>query len=340
MSSLSEPGQRRIKGLLVSRLLVIISIIAIPIFIFLLFSGSTLSLFKMEWIPLEWREEILMITPWVFTFGWLFMLILFANRISGSVDDLDENFQVIPGRYRLFYGINALSLMVIFAFPISTPLVAVLAFASAGYRLATLRTDWNKVEKTPVGAIVLAIIFAAIPAIISVAVLPDLLTFSQFIWNEFWVLLIDPLYTISLAMSTALTFGSLIILFQIGVSEYENAGVLSEEQDEHRIQIMFFEALLFAFLIFMEWKNLEFKNLFYYTGFVVVVFITIINWIKGRNAPADFKRYTFGYLLTIVLYGANAIAWLYPPVKTITVMVSAAAYIVLFCIIFATYDEE
>ncbi|MBD3353562.1 MAG: hypothetical protein GF364_18910 [Candidatus Lokiarchaeota archaeon] len=342
ISDLSKAGDRRLKGLMMSRLLVVVSVVAIPIFIFVLFTRS--DQFAMNLIPSEWRDLILIVTPWFFTFGWVFMLALFASRIAGALDAMDEHIQVIPARYKLFYGLNALALLVLFAIPILTPAISVLAFASAGYRLATIKTDWNEIERTPISAVILAIIFAAIPTVISIATLPDMLSFSEYMWFGYWVRVIPPLYTISLALSTALTFGSVVILVKTGAAEYENAYYKSSNKEPfNKINVIILEIIVFALLIFLEYYEVPFKNLIYVVGFIMICFNTIVNFIKGRK-QADFRSYTFGYIITMVLYGANLLSWdalgLSEEIELLVIMISASAYILIYIIIFFTYRED
>lgn len=344
ISGLKQVGERRIHKFLLSRLLVIAAIIAIPILMFLLFNESMTNVFKMAWVPPSMRNFVLIFTPWLFSVGWVFMLILFANRTSGSIDAIDVNFKVVPNRYKIFYGINAIVVMVIFSFPIFTPIVCILAFASLGYRLGTIRKDWEKNDKTPILAIILTIIFAVFPLIISIAVLPDMITFSGYIWSKYWVPLINPLYSLSMALSTALTFGSLIILIKAGVSEYEQVKTLADKKDLNIKWVKWFEVIVFAFLVFLEYEQLAFKQIFYYAGLIIVIFVFIVNFIKGRSMQMDFRSYWIGYILTIILLGANALSLnqlgFGQAVKNASVIISAAMYIILYIVVFLRYKED
>ncbi|MHA1341311.1 MAG: hypothetical protein ACTSRZ_15145 [Promethearchaeota archaeon] len=342
MSGISKVGERRIKGILLSRLIIIIVIVIIPISMFWLFSQN--QFFQMNIIPESWRNFILIITPWLFTIGWLFILILFVNRLAGSIDAMDENIQVIPTRYKLFYGLNAIALLFTYAFPILTPAVCVLAFASLGYRLGTINVDWDNVERTPFKAIFISILFAAIPGVISIAVIPDMINFSSYIWNTYWLPIIPILYRVSLALSTALTYGSLVILIQTGAAEYENIGILQSPKNEFKsTNIKIFEVLLFAFLLFLEWKQIEVKSLLYAGGFIIVCFTTFVNFIKGRK-NVDFRTYTLGYIVTIILYGANIVSWdalgIASSIELLVIMISASIYIIVYFIVFLKYEEN
>ncbi|MHA1818862.1 MAG: hypothetical protein ACTSU2_03215 [Promethearchaeota archaeon] len=340
----NKPGDRRIKGLKISRLLVLLSIIFVPIGTFFIFNSSMRSIFRMDWVPVEWRDIILNITPWVYTISWVFMLVLFANRIAGTFDIIDSNFSVIPNRLKIFYGINAIVVMIIFVFPLLTPVVGILAFASFGYRLGVIGHDWDKYDYTPRIAYILAVIFSIIPLFISVAVIPDMLAFSEKLWAIYWLPLINPLYKFSMDLCTALTIGSLVILVKTGVTEYEQIESISHNKDLNLNWVKGLEVLLFLLFIFMEWKKIEFIKAFYYAGFIIVIFITFVNFMRGRAIQKDFRSYSFGYILTIILLGANTLSLdqlgFGEMVKNISLIVSALMYIVLTIIVFLKYNEE
>jgi len=342
MSNIKEVGKRKIKSIVLSRLIVLIVIIIIPILTFYIFTQN--NFFQMNLIPENFRNFVIIISPWLFTFSWLFILILFANRFAKSIDTMDEQIKVIPTRYKLFYGLNAILLLATYAFPLLTPLMCVLAFASLGYRLGIINVDWDNVEKIPAIAIILAIIFAIIPTGISIAVIPDLLSFSKYVWDNYWIPIIPILYRISLALSTSLTYGSFIIFYRTGVAEYENINITyNSKKNINTNDIKLFQIFFFIFLIFLEWKQIEIKTLLYAGGFIIIIFISFVNFIKGRK-NMDFKRYTFGYILTVILYGANIISWdalgIDWSVELLVIMISASTYIIIFFVVFLKIKEE
>ncbi|MHA1729547.1 MAG: hypothetical protein ACTSWY_12590 [Promethearchaeota archaeon] len=342
---LKKAGERKIKGILLSRLIVITMIILVPIVSFILFSGTMTFTFleftfNNLWVPDSWKNTILIAAPWFFSIGWLFILILFANRIAGSLDEVDINSQVVPQRLKIFFGIQAIILIIIFGFPLLTPAICILSFASFGFNLTTFRKDWNLDEKTPKIALIMSIIFAIFPAVISFAVLPDMFQFSQFIWNNFWRPYIDPFYKFTMALCTTLTIGSLIILFKTGVSEYEQAKNLNNS-DLNLNWVYVFEFILILFLLFLEWKKIEFIQVFYVAGFLIACFVTLINYLRGRK-ELKISNYLIGYLLTVILLGINLLqemGLMGIEVKNISIIVSASVYIFIYFIVFLRYED-
>ena len=97
---------REVKGFILSRLLVLISIIIVPIAIFLIFNLVEFSLWYSQNPTLNfWILRVL--CPLVFSVSWLFFLILFANRLSETIDSMDKTVGIVPLRLRFFFGLNA-----------------------------------------------------------------------------------------------------------------------------------------------------------------------------------------------------------------------------------------
>jgi len=336
-----KPGERRIKGLLISRIVVFIAIFAIPIVLFILFNFSGFE-FTVVWLPEPYKSVVLISAPYFFSIGWLFILILFANRISGSLDNIDLNSQVIPQRLKIFYGFNAIVVMIIFGFPLLTPVICVISFASFGYRISTFKKDWEEGELIPKYAKYTSFAFAIFPAIISLFVLPDMLYFSQYIWVNLWAPRLQALHNFSMALCTALTFGSLFIMIKTGASEYEKDKLL-KNQDLNFTWVYIVEIVLFGLFIFLQYlENKAPIQAFYIIGFIVACFVTLINLLRNRK-QVDFSKYFFGYVMTIVLLGFNALTWdqiTTETIKNVSIIASAIIYIIVYFIVFLRYDED
>ena len=84
---------KEIKGLIVSRLIVIISIVSVPIAIFLIYNFTNFNLwFSNDTALRYWLIKLL--CPLVFSISWLFFLILFADRFATTFDDFDQTISV------------------------------------------------------------------------------------------------------------------------------------------------------------------------------------------------------------------------------------------------------
>lgn len=319
----------------------VLSVFAIPVGIWVTFS---LVDFQVAWFPEGpfKRAMVQYVTPLLFSASWVFILVLFANRAAATVDAMDKSTLVIPLRMRLFYGLNAVFVLIIFVIPLSTPLVSVISAASLGWRLSTVRkSDWG--EETRVSALswVLMVGFSVFPALASAMIVPELFLLAQNLWLNYWLPVVDLLYDGSLALCTALTFGSLIFLIKTGVSEYEQVPL--KEDDAAALRgIRVFEFMLFAFFSFLLWRQIEFVRVFFWAGLFVAIFVTAVNYLRGRDVP-NFNSFTTGYLIAIA-YLAAQLLWSTTPLeglmKNVTLLFTALTLIVVLVITFFRVEVE
>jgi hypothetical protein len=324
---------REVKGIILSRLIILISIILVPIVIFLIYNIVDFNL----WFSNDLALKILLIKilcPTVFSISWLFFLILFINRFANTLDDFDSVISVVPSRLKFFYGINAVYILFIFIFPIVTPVVAVLSFASFAWRLTTFRKErWE--EDTNISKItwIMMGIFSILPIFCAVIVLPEFITLAVFLWEDIWVPNLEILYTVSYSLFTALAIGSFILLFYTaGVSEYEQLFVEpSDKQKFWNVKIL--ELFLFGFFMFLDFSDYAVIDLFYIVGLVFIIITSVINFFQGKSKVSSFKSHLFGYIIAAVFIGSNVIfstSDIAEFLKVWSLIVSAVLYIVVF----------
>ena len=337
----SQIKSKQIKGIIVSRLIVLISIILVPIVIFLIFNLVEFRLWFSNSPALNfWILNIL--CPLVFSVGWLFFMILFANRFSDTVDHMDKTVGVIPLRLRFFFGLNALFILFIFVFPLITPVIAILSFASMAWRLTTSRKKiWDDSEIS-FGTKFLMVLFSLLPIFCTIVILPQYLVLSVFLWNNIWLPLLPLIFIISVCLCTALAIGSLFYLIaNKGVSEYEQIFIDTTEE-KYLLHIRVLELFLFLFFLFLAIGNFALIDFFYYAGFVIVAFVAVVNFINGKRKDVSFRSHFLGYLLAAVFMGSNLI--IFNPALAIVIqewslIISAVVFILVFFYTFLRMDE-
>ncbi len=337
---------KEIRGLIASRLIVIISIIILPIIIFLIFAFADFSL----WFTDDKTINFLIIKilcPLVFSISWVFFLILFATRVSTSIESMDKTVAVIPIRLKLFFGANALFILFIFVLPIITPIIAVLSFSSMAWRLTTFKRETWEDQKVSLATKIFMILFSILPVFCSIIILPQYLILAIFLWEVIWVPFLPVLFKISYAIYTSLAIGSLFFLiYNRGVSEYEQ--LLTEPKSEATIwYIRILEIFLFVFFLFLEGfftggQRFELINVFYYAGFFIGIAVAVINFIMGKRKDVSFKSYFLGYLLAAIFMASNLFIagdWSYM-IQMLFLFLSAAVFIFIFFFTFLTIKES
>lgn len=298
---------KEIKGFIVSRLIVVASIILVPTAIFLIYNFAGFNLWYSEDLVLK-AIIINLLCPIIFSVSWLFFLILFINRFANTLDDFDRTISVVPSRLKFFYGINAVYILCIFIFPLITPVISILSFASMAWRLTTIKKEvWDEDTKISIFTWIMMVLVSIIPIFCTVSVIPEFFVLASFLWNKIWLPLLPYLFIISYSLFTALAIGSFVLLFyNSGISEYEQ--FWSESSKKQRFwNIKILEMALFAFFMFLDLGDFEVINLFYIAGFIFIIITSIVNFIQGKSKVKGFKSHIFGYLIATVFIGSNVL---------------------------------
>ncbi len=324
---------KEIKGIIVSRLIILISIILVPIAIFLIYNFANFTLWYTN-DPTIIFIVIKILSPFIFSVSWLFFMILFINRFANTLDNFDKTISVVPSRMKFFYGINAIYIMLIFIFPVITPVISILSFASMAWRLTTFRKErWEDDTKISKITWIMMILASLIPIFCAASVLPSFLALADFLWNDLWLPILPYLFSISYSLFTALAFGSFILLlYNSGISEYEQLWVDSSKKDIiWNIRIL--EIFLFGFFLLLDLYEFDIIELFYWGGFILIIFISIVNYFQGKSKVKSFKSHLFGYLIAAVFIGSNVIfstADFAEFLRIWSLLLSAIIYILVF----------
>ncbi len=332
---------KEIKGILLSRLIVLFSIILVPIAIFLIYNFAGFDL----WFSNDQKLEILImniICPIVFSVSWVFFLILFAERFSNTLDDFDKKISVVPSRLKFFYGINAVYILFIFIFPLITPVVAILSFASFAWRLTTFKKKrWEDDTKIAVTTWVMMGLFALLPIFCSVVVLPKYFILADFLWNDIWLEYLDLLFSVSYSLFTALAIGSLIILvYNSGISEYEQIfAEPTEKRSYWNVRIL--ELFLFGFFLILDLYQFGVIEFFYILGFIIIIITSVVNFFRGKSKYRGFKSHFVGYIIAVVFIGSNVLfstGVISEFLKVWSLVISAVLYIFVLFYTFLRLD--
>lgn len=324
---------KEIKGIIVSRLIILATIILIPIVIFLIYNIVNFNLWYSNDLLVK-TIVIKIVCPLVFSISWLFFLILFINRFANTLDNFDQTISVVPSRLKFFYGINALYILLIFIFPLITPVISILSFSSMAWRLTTFRRKvWEEDTKISKVTWIMMGLASVIPIFCSVSVIPEFFVLASFLWNNIWIIIIPYLFIISYSLFTALAIGSFILLFyNSGISEYEQ--FWGESTKRQRIlYVKILEVALFAFFLFLDLGEFDVISLFYWMGFFLIIFTSLVNFFQGKAKVKGFKSHLIGYIIAAIFIGSNVIfstAQISEFLRVWSLLISAILYIFVF----------
>jgi hypothetical protein len=333
---------KTVKGILIPRLVVLLAIFLVPLSIFLIFSLVDFNLWYSNDATLNFIV-IKILSPIVYSVSWLFFLILFANRFANTIESFDDKISVVPSRLKFFYGLNAVYILFIFIFPFITPVISILSFASFAWRLTTFRKEsWEDDTETSFLTKFVMVLASLLPIFCTISILPEFLELPVFLWNNVWLYLIEYLFKISYSLFTALSIGSLIILFSnSGISEYEQL-FTDSTQKKSFTNVKVFVVFLFGFFLFLDINEYPIVELIYTAGLVIVIFTYLVNLIRGRSKYGSFKSYFLGYLIAAVFIGSNVILTteeISEFLRVWSLLLSAILYIFVLFYTFITLED-
>ena len=333
---------KTVKGVVIPRLIVLLAVILVPLSIFLIFSLVDFNLWYSTDASLNFFV-VKILSPTVYSISWLFFLILFANRFANTMESFDDKISVVPSRLKFFYGINAVYILFIFIFPIITPLISILSFASFAWRLTTFRKEsWEEDTETSFITKLIMVLAALIPIFCTVSIIPEFLELPLFLWNNIWLYLVDYLFKISYSLFTALSIGSLIILFSnSGISEYEQL-FTDTTQKKSFTNVKVLVVFLFGFFLFLDLNNYPIVEFICPACLPIVIFTYLINLIRGRSKYGSFKSYFLGYLIAAVFIGSNVILTseeISVFLRVWSLLISAILYIFVLFYTFITLED-
>ena len=335
---------REIKGIIVSRLFILLAIIAVPIIIFLLFLFAD---FHVWWTSDPVLDIFLtkFLAPLTFSISWFYFLILFATRFATTIDSMEKTVNIIPLRLKIFYGINAMFILFIFAFPLITPLISIISFASLAWQLTTIRKkNWDEKSKVPLITYILMVLVSILPIFCTINIAVDYIRFPIYLAQAVWLPLLDHIYIFSYCLCTSLAIGSLFILLaNKGVSEYEQF-FLEPKQEQSIFYIKVMEVLLVGFFLYLQYANLPVIDLFYNLGFVIVLLVSIVNYFSGKNQSKKFSSHVFGYILAAIFMGSNLLLFsefefISDLLRNASLIILSAIFLIVFSYTFVTLEE-
>ncbi|MFX1560317.1 MAG: hypothetical protein ACFFBL_07000 [Promethearchaeota archaeon] len=206
---------------LATRLAVVILAVIGPIYFFvLMFFIPQMMPFGDTMLDLLFHH---LAVPIVFSAPWLGLIYYQRYRLSNTVYIMDDTISSVPLRWRVFYGINAAFVLMLFVLPMTTPLLAiVLGLYVAGtvfYRIGVGKFGGGKPGAAL--AILGAIALCILPTFVMLEFLPSYIDVWELIlatWESFWLQVV---YGFAQCLVNSLSFGAPIYFIYFGAQEYD-----------------------------------------------------------------------------------------------------------------------
>ncbi len=330
-----------------SRLFVLLSMFLMPIWIFVAFYVVDV---KILWLPDTLFIQILIkwIVPLAFAFSWFYMIWLFKEELSNTIEFMDSTASVIPNRMNFFFLTNALLMLLLFLMPIISPIFTVLMFASLIWRLLAGRNRAVGEESLGKGGKAVIAIFSLFPLIASIILLPSFYAVAGDFWRENWMQNLDMLNAMNLALASGITFGNFYFLVKVFMEGRGSFKYLEEGAEQNapfysqKVTVAILVTALMAFL----WLTDNFMYMVLNgVGLLFVCLIFLLNQRVNKSQTGfQISNNLLGYILVVVFFAANI--FVLPGEHTnfvlqnVLLIVAGGFYILVFLLAFVHLHKD
>jgi hypothetical protein len=205
-------ARSRGEGLMINRLLVIIQIIAIPIyftFFSIIWHDDIKEFFENKWIQKTFPDwliwfEINLAIPIFFSLPWVIITLMRATRIADAYSLMGRALGKVRIDQKLFYGLNAAFTLIFLVLPFGGPVITIIGIFIL-FRMATRKAVIGRISK--LFWLIPALIFCIIPGLIAVAFYSNYSELFNRIF-EIWQDYIDRIFYIGLCLAVAISIGN------------------------------------------------------------------------------------------------------------------------------------
>ena len=274
------------------------------------------------------------LVPLILAFPWLALIYLYRYKLANSLINLWNNTILIPLKWRIFYGFNALIISLFFVIPFATPIVALVAAVFLAGRIVS-RIKYPEQGSGPapwIGFLFLALLFAIAPIYFVIKLIP-LYTLITDIIIDLWFSNITVIALIAMWIANALAIGSLIEFLAV-LRIHHQIDTLGYKMSEVPktlvtiIEILIFSSLAGVYVVYTNKGNL----IFFYVNMIslgIVSIIFLIGFFTGIKTKENRKTLT-GLFVAAVFVGIYVFQNINPQSITIVMIAAFIIFLVVF----------
>ncbi|MHA2272725.1 MAG: hypothetical protein ACXACI_12745 [Candidatus Hodarchaeales archaeon] len=313
--------------IIISRLIVVLQAIGIPLYLFLFFW-----LFvevKLDWIDHFWSEMLVhVLTPSLLSLPFIGWTYVRREQIAEAYERMFGRVWRLPVAIKAFYGFNFL-LTIAFILPLVAPIVALFGGYFLGLLLfgrgskdeeegPTLR---ERALRKPVK--ILSILYLPLPAIIIFWVYSEALPEVLELIDEVWFQNLEFLFSSSLCLADAVTLGNALLLVYEGAREVDHL----IEVPEKRIFL-----LTIAAFIILEGILIAFSEILIFIHFFAVLLgigTLALRYAKGLTGEGGGQSIG-GWLSIIAFQLINYVSEIFDVGRTMAIAFASVLFLILF----------
>ncbi|WEU40054.1 MAG: hypothetical protein OdinLCB4_006175 [Candidatus Odinarchaeum yellowstonii] len=302
-----------IKGFLLNRLLIFLAAVFTPIYFTILLLLSDTQMLSLMVIPNIYLNIFFnfMIAPIILSSPWLILIYNFRNRLANMFSVWAEKIAVVPLRYLLFYGINALAVTGFFILPLISPALSVFTALAVSWQLIAGREKlWLKSRSILVTVSI--IVFSALlflPVLVSYFFYQAYLPLSAWLL-ETWQSAVGFIYAFSIWIVNSLTIGSTVwFIYNLVVSRKVTDAFTGSNSWIRVLEVSLF--IIFAYLWIPQLGNMSYVIDYINVISLLLMAVLIILKLKFKVIGGNFSFFgvivAAGFLTVDLLYRFNII---------------------------------
>lgn len=286
------------KGVLASRLIVLILSIVIPIYFSLLLVFSDIYTLSLIIFPNLYFNLIFnfIVTPIILSSPWIVLIYIFRNRLANTFTLWVDKTSIVPLRWLIFYGINTAIIAAFFIFPFISPGLSIFSAIILAWQFIASREGlWIRGRRFLIlFSLPVFIAVLALPVIIFLLFYPAYVPLSLWVFTN-WQNFVGVFYAFSIWVVNAITIGSSIWVFYNIALRRRIRDVFSESNWIIRgIEILLF--ILFAYLWIPQLGNMQ--NVIGYINLVSLGLMAILILIKLKAGAAGGNYSLLGVVVS------------------------------------------
>lgn len=220
--------------------------------------------------------------PIVFSAPWLGLIYYQRYRLANTVYIMDDTISSVPLRWRVFYGINAAFVLMLFVLPMATPpLAIILGLYVAGtvfYRIGIGKFGGGKPGAAL--AILGALALCILPTFVMIEFLPSYIAVWEYIlatWESFWLQVV---YGFAQCLVNALSVGAPIYFIYFGAQEYDKGlyGEVYTKTPTVGIRLLEFILFVVFLILYLPPIPTPFGTIYFMDQ--SILFTSFINWVS------------------------------------------------------------
>jgi hypothetical protein len=312
--------------IIISRLIVVLQAIGIPLYLFLFFWFFVDV--ELDWIDLFWSDMLVHVfTPSLLSLpfiGWTYMR---REQIAEAYERMFGRVWRLPVAIKAFYSFNFL-LTIAFILPLVAPIVALFGGYFLGLLLFGRGSEDDEGPKLRERALrkpvkILSILYLPIPAIIIFWVYSEALPQVLDLINKVWLDNLEFFFASSLCLADAVTLGNALLLVYEGAREVDHL----VEVPERRIFIL----TIVAFII-LEGILIGFPEILIFIHFFAVLLgigTLALRYAKGLTGESGGQSIG-GWLSIIAFQLINYVSEIFDVGRTIAIVLASFLFLILF----------